>query len=138
MASGRAASWLLASQRLCKRGEAADGLGQGRELVVGEPEALQLGEAADGLGQGRELVAVERELLQAGRGRRWPRAGPRAGCWRERALQAGEAADGVGQGRELVMPQIQEDELILRFNQLGWKGMESVSFRFFFTASQIN
>ena len=131
-------------------GEAADGLGQGRELVVvrqsscsgeahGSGRAASWccraracrGEAADGIGQGRELV-VEPERC-SWRGRRWPRAGPRAGCCEQR-LAAGEAADGLGQGRELV---VVERELLqlarppmasgraaswlcLRFRRMSW------------------
>ena len=46
--------------------------------------------------------------------------------------------DGLGQGRELVVPEVQEDELALRFDQLSWNSLESISFRFFFATSQIN
>ena len=74
---GRISEWVSVECYSSKRGQAADGLGQGRELVVVEREALQRGEAADGLGQGRELVVVSRGLQLA----RPPMDSGRAASW---------------------------------------------------------
>merc|ERR1711972_341398 len=49
-----------------QRGELAETLGQGRELVPIEPELLQCGELPETLGQGRKLVLIEPKPLQCG------------------------------------------------------------------------
>ena len=79
MASGSAASWLLSRER-SSAGEAADGLGQRRQLVVGEPEPCSPARPPMASGSAAQPVVAEGERLQPG-----------------------EAADGLGQRRQLVV-----------------------------------
>ena len=92
-------------------GEVAQRVGQGGELVVGQPQRGEVGEAAQRVGQGGELVVGQVQRGEVGEVAQRVGQGGELVAGQVQRGEVGEVAQRVGQGGELVAGQVQRGEV---------------------------